>query len=386
MKICLCITNFKNDLAEAISKTGVAFANQLAKTEDCTLMIPGEILVSNQKLPRLKVINYGQEREYGSKIRVIRNIQDIGAYFRQNPPRQDIIHFIAGNLLELFLIRLFVPTFVGCKVVTVWQPYLGLVESLKLWTTFWGNLRAIAHHYLFNSWLHVPFFLAGHGYFDKIIVHTRYQKMQLSFLPTDKVAVIANGIVSPPAHKPRPKNDIIKLLYIGHATGVKGVDVLIEALTMLKGRMQFQATFALSTFENVDIKVRINAVGLEDQIKILGRVDVCAMMNAHDLFVLPHKTSVGTSCYPNIALEAFSAGLPIISSSTEVLSELIEDGETGIHVPPNNPKSLAEAIFKLSKNSAQQAFISNNQKVTFNERYRLQSFVDAHRAVYEALV
>ena len=385
MKIYLCVTNFKNDLVEAISKTTVELANLLAETEDCTLMIPGEITVRGAVAKNLKVVNYGIERNYHSKIRVLKQIYDIGVYFREHQDNPDIVHFVSGNLLELFLIRLLVPKIGKHQLITVWQPYLGFKESFSLWTGFAQNLNVIAHHYIFNAWLHIPFFIIGQGGFEKIIVHTQYQKSQLRYFPENKVVVIANG-VNPPANLPAAQtNEIPRLLYLGHATGVKGVDVLIEALGKIKEEVNFSATFALSSFENVNLEKRINQLQLRKNITILGRADVYALMNSHDILILPHKTSIGTSCYPNTALEAFAVGLPIISSATAVLSELIEDGETGIHVPPNDVSGLANAIKHLSQTPSRRLIMANNQRQVYCEKYLFQTFVESLRSVYSTL-
>ena len=48
-----------------------------------------------------------------------------------------------------------------------------------------------------------------------------------------------------------------------------------------------------------------------------------------------------------LALEAHGRGRPVVASAVGGLPEVVEDGETGVLVPPDDPDSLADAIVKL---------------------------------------
>jgi glycosyltransferase involved in cell wall biosynthesis len=54
----------------------------------------------------------------------------------------------------------------------------------------------------------------------------------------------------------------------------------------------------------------------------------------------------GDAC-PTVALEAMAAGRAIIASATGGLLDIVEDGVTGLLVPPNDPQALADALEAL---------------------------------------
>jgi glycosyltransferase involved in cell wall biosynthesis len=48
-----------------------------------------------------------------------------------------------------------------------------------------------------------------------------------------------------------------------------------------------------------------------------------------------------------VALEAMNAGVPVVASDVDGLAEVVTDGETGLLVPPDDPRRLAEAIARV---------------------------------------
>jgi len=75
---------------------------------------------------------------------------------------------------------------------------------------------------------------------------------------------------------------------------------------------------------------------------------VPAVLASLDVFAMPsHYEAMGTS-----AIEAMMAGLPVVGSNVGGLKEVIDDGRTGLLVPPGAPARLAEAISELLANPA----------------------------------
>src|SRR5204863_7072488 len=85
-------------------------------------------------------------------------------------------------------------------------------------------------------------------------------------------------------------------------------------------------------------------LGLGDRVRFLGHVeDVPALLGTADAFVLPSLSEA----FPNAAIEAMAAGLPVVASRVGGLPDLVDEGRTGVLVPPSDPRALADALTAL---------------------------------------
>ena len=68
-----------------------------------------------------------------------------------------------------------------------------------------------------------------------------------------------------------------------------------------------------------------------------------------DLFVLGCEVAPNgdRDGIPNVLLESMAMGVPVVATSVSAIPELVEDGKTGLLVPPGSPQQLANAILRL---------------------------------------
>src|SRR5207253_10486932 len=86
-------------------------------------------------------------------------------------------------------------------------------------------------------------------------------------------------------------------------------------------------------------------LALGDHVRFLGEVrDVPALLARASLFVLPSQTE-GISL---TILEAMARGLPVVATCVGGNPEVVEDGRTGLLVPPRDPEALARGILRLA--------------------------------------
>jgi glycosyltransferase involved in cell wall biosynthesis len=89
---------------------------------------------------------------------------------------------------------------------------------------------------------------------------------------------------------------------------------------------------------------RVAALGLEQSFLFLGRrADIPDILACCDIGVLPSRAEG----LPNAVLEYMAAGLPTIVSRVGGSAELVEDGVTGLLVPPEDSPALSAALLKL---------------------------------------
>jgi len=128
-------------------------------------------------------------------------------------------------------------------------------------------------------------------------------------------------------------------------TDVKGHGVLISAAPEVV-RAYPKTRFVLvgggnkrSDFEN-----QVKDLGLEASFLFLGRRgDVPAILACCDIAVLPSLAEG----LPNAVLEYLAAGLPVVATAVGGNLEIIQDGITGLLVPPQDSQALAAALMRL---------------------------------------
>ena len=159
-----------------------------------------------------------------------------------------------------------------------------------------------------------------------------------------RIAHIPNGIVLPDRRSPRGSSSgRIRMIFVGRLVEQKGVDVLLEAASLLQSR---GCLFTLEIVGDGPLRERLEAMtsslGLRDSVTFSGKApstDVARHLIACDLFVLPSRYEG----MPGSLLEAFSHGLPAVVTKVSGSEEIVDD-ETGWVVPPEDASVLAEAL------------------------------------------
>jgi glycosyltransferase involved in cell wall biosynthesis len=91
-------------------------------------------------------------------------------------------------------------------------------------------------------------------------------------------------------------------------------------------------------------EAQVASLGLEQNFLFLGRrADIPKILGCCDIAVLPSRAEG----LPNAMLEYMAAGLPVIASRVGGNAELIDDGVTGLLVPPEDSSALSAALLKL---------------------------------------
>jgi glycosyltransferase involved in cell wall biosynthesis len=84
------------------------------------------------------------------------------------------------------------------------------------------------------------------------------------------------------------------------------------------------------------IAARVHGIGF--------RCDAAALVGLAHAFVMP---SIEREGLPRAVIEAMSQSIPVVVSDVGGMPEMVEDGVSGLVVPPSNPVALREALSKL---------------------------------------
>ncbi len=112
------------------------------------------------------------------------------------------------------------------------------------------------------------------------------------------------------------------------------------------------------------------------------RDDVPAVTAALDVAVLPsYREAQGLSI-----LEAMALSRPVVASAVGGIPEMIEDGRTGILVPPHDPERLAEALVRVLTNPALARRLGDGGHDLVHERFCVEQMVRAVETIYDEAV
>jgi glycosyltransferase involved in cell wall biosynthesis len=201
----------------------------------------------------------------------------------------------------------------------------------------------------------------------------------------DRRIIIVNNGVDTNFFAPKERNDMKEpyILYTGRLDSRKGLVDLIESAKYVC-QEHYDIKFILTGKGPIKkyLERRINELGLKKNFYFAGFVARSKLLEYYQnatVYVLP-------SYYeglPTTLLEAMSCGIPSIATDVEGSSELITDGETGLLVPPRDPKKLAEVILKVLDDEELRERISINARRHIVDNYDWEIITDKIEEAYK---
>ena len=191
-----------------------------------------------------------------------------------------------------------------------------------------------------------------------------------------------------------PRLPIHEEFWLPHGSPIVGN---VAALVAHKGQRHLIEAAALVVREVPDARFLIAGEGelrptLEHLIKHLNlekhvilagfRPDVLSMHKAFDIFVMSSITEgLGTSL-----LDAMACARPIVATTAGGMPEVVQDGNTGILVPPRDDRALADGIIRLLKDAALRERMGAAGLALAQARFSAERMVADTVRVYEEIV
>lgn len=175
--------------------------------------------------------------------------------------------------------------------------------------------------------------------------------------------------------------------YVGKLVPRKGVDVLIEAMGMLRDRMRpLPLLVAAGIGEMRDgLEARCRELGIADRVRFVGKIphdDVAWYMAAGDVFVLP-SYSEGL---PTVACEALNCGVPMVATAVDGTPEIVRHEQTGLLVPAGEAPPLADALERVLTDHALRARLAQTAARVGRDEYTWDANARHTARLYEELV
>lgn len=175
------------------------------------------------------------------------------------------------------------------------------------------------------------------------------------------------------------------VLIVGHLSEVKGYPTFVDAAARVAAAGE-QCTFAALGSETASpgyaqhLSQYVAERGLSDRVRFLGwRNDVADVLRAADIVVLPSLAEG----LPLAVLEAMGCGRPVIASSVGGIVDAIDDGVTGLLVPPADAEALALSLLRLLRDGDLADRIGRRAREHAVERFGLSRFAASIRSVYD---
>lgn len=218
-----------------------------------------------------------------------------------------------------------------------------------------------------------------------VIANSDYVRSQIisSGFSPKRVVTLRCGVQSPqnfsePLSREIHQNQ--RILFAGRIVAYKGIEWLIKALAKTDQRIHLD--IAGDGWGKPSMEKLATQMGLSDRITWHGwcNGDKLAALYQQCLAV------VFPSLWPEpaglVTLEAYSRYRPIIASAVGGIPEHVQDGVTGILVPPNHVSQLAAAINELAANYSLSRLMGEKGQAWFQEEFTIDIHVKRLEKIY----
>jgi glycosyltransferase involved in cell wall biosynthesis len=141
--------------------------------------------------------------------------------------------------------------------------------------------------------------------------------------------------------------DARRTICVGRLHPTKGQDVLIRAIARLKDRFPDARFEFVGDGPCMDDCVKLaEELEIADRCRFTGRLthdEVLRRLATSSVSVVPSRSE----CFGLVNIESLAVGTPVVASHVGGISEIVNDGEEGFLVPPDDPVSLAERLGEL---------------------------------------
>ena len=215
-----------------------------------------------------------------------------------------------------------------------------------------------------------------------ICTRSRYVARSISTdyeISEDKISVIGAGVNLPmlPEIMLRLDTQMPTVLFIGKEFIRKGGDILLYAFAEARKQVP-NCRLLLVTAEPIPSHLP------KEHVVVLpatwDRKSIMDLYRRADIFVLPSRLET----WGDVLLEAMAFNLPCVGVAGEAMEELIEDGRTGLVVPPGDVDALTDALTELLWNANFRRSLGRAGRHKIEEKYtwdhvveRLESVIDS---------
>jgi glycosyltransferase involved in cell wall biosynthesis len=171
-------------------------------------------------------------------------------------------------------------------------------------------------------------------------------------LPPERSTVLPNGVDTAVFKPGNNRSEDRLILFVGRVDEKrKGLHVLLQALSLIAMSVHLVVAGPLGNPVNLEAVLAHMREGSRGR----HTLDYLGCIQEHELVLWMQKAAVFvfpslSEAFGIVGVEAMACGAPVVASNTGGIPDFITHNETGILVPPGNPRELAGAIERLLEN------------------------------------
>ncbi len=218
--------------------------------------------------------------------------------------------------------------------------------------------------------------------------HLRQKFIQEWGIPAGRIGAVHNAVavdrfldIPPGVESP---DDGPVITNIASLSPQKAQDRLLDAAKIIL-QQRPEARFKIVGKGRLEPKLKAYAesLGIADRVTFTGvRYDIPAILAQSDIFTL----SSLWEGLPLAAVEAMAAARPVVLTDVGGNRELVESGQNGLLVPPDNVPALAEALLALLNEPSRRAALGQAARASVRHNFSIQTIVKKYEIIYESLL
>lgn len=201
----------------------------------------------------------------------------------------------------------------------------------------------------------------------------------------ERISLVTNGVAvtsEPPAADARRR----RIIGAGRLVEQKGFDLLLRAVAeIIANGSTAELVIAGDGPLRRELDELAAGLGIARHVTMLGPVrhaDMPDVLASGSVVAMPSRFEG----MPLLALEAGLAARPVVATAVHGLADVVVDGETGLHVPAEDPSALAMALSALLDDPARADALGRAARAHVITRHSLDASAAAYEALYQRLV
>ncbi|MEH2458230.1 glycosyltransferase family 4 protein [Nostoc sp.] len=210
----------------------------------------------------------------------------------------------------------------------------------------------------------------------------RQQALKFGVGNKNSLQVIHNGIANIPLCIANSSQQPPRLIMVARFQEPKDQATVLRAIAQLQNPSIHLDLVGSGPFLE-SCKALAQSLGIGKQVSFLGdRTDVPDLLARSQIFILSsHHEGL-----PISILEGMRAGLPVVATNVNGIPEEVENGKTGLLVPPKDINALANALQTLIESPYLRLQMGEAGKLKFEQEFTVERMINETKIVYENIL